>query len=168
MVVETTELLRSCGECTACCFTHEVGELQKGCFTKCIHSGNGCAVYATRPRACGSYFCAWLLNEIGTDEERPDKLGVVCNIEHTPLRTGEPKAMLLMEVRPGALEEPPVRALILRTLRTGMLVITGSKLHQPEYQHHVMTDTCAEAHGETLELKGISVVWHEYTKGVAH
>ncbi len=155
-------VIRSCGGCTACCYTHAVGELKKWEFTVCGDCvGGGCKIYDTRPRACGSYFCAWAVNDIGTDDERPDKVGVVCNTLFTRSTKDDPPSILMMEAWEGALSEAPAQALLARVLASGTSVRTGTKNGEPRYQYHVLRHPSMESYGKMLESKRLRVVWHD-------
>jgi hypothetical protein len=75
---------RACGNCTACCYTQPVAELDKPAGTPCrfcrtsAKKGKriGCTIYKDRPASCREYECAWKLG-ILTATERPDRSGVV-------------------------------------------------------------------------------------------
>ncbi len=153
---------RSCSGCTACCYTHAVGEIKKEMFTACpsCESNVGCKVYETRPRACGAYVCAWAIENIGNDDERPDKVGVVCNTMYTNITTNDPPSVLMMEAWPGALAEPRAQAFIARVLADGTAICTGSRTETPCYQYHVLRSTM-EFYGRALEEKNYEVVWHD-------
>lgn len=73
---------RACGECHACCKVFDVTELGKSAGVACANlSSTGCAIYAERPRSCSDFQCAWLAG-FGADEHRPDRLGLVLDIQH--------------------------------------------------------------------------------------
>ena len=75
--------MRSCGECRACCTINKVDDpdLQKPAWTACQHlCKGGCGIYASRPKACASYECAWLSGHIPA-KWRPDKLGLIFKVE---------------------------------------------------------------------------------------
>jgi Fe-S-cluster containining protein len=94
---------RECGGCTACCTVCEILELDKPIRTKCEHECEiGCAIYENRPKTCQLFFCAWLRG-FGTEDERPDKLGLF--IED---RSGPPDGMqfFVKEVCKGAANKP--------------------------------------------------------------
>jgi hypothetical protein len=76
------ESRRSCGTCTACCFIHAVVAVPTAAYRWCRHCtpGVGCGVYATRPDECRGYHCAWRLG-FGTDDDRPDRRGMVIDLE---------------------------------------------------------------------------------------
>lgn len=66
---------RPCGECNVCCTVLGVEEIEKPEQSACTHaSQHGCAIYATRPRACAAYRCYWKLGILPI-ELRPDKVG---------------------------------------------------------------------------------------------
>lgn len=158
---DTSEVIRSCGECTACCYTHAVGEIHKYEFNNCPDcTSTGCKIYEKRPRACGSYFCAWAVNDIGTYDERPDKVGVVCNTLYTRLTEKDPPSILMMEAWPGALEAEPAQRLMEHILKNGTSVRTGTKHGKPRYQYHVLRGVMDE-YGRMLEQKKLTVVWHD-------
>lgn len=72
---------RKCGDCSACCFTFENIELKKPVNKWCEHAcGNGCAIYTAKPVECRAFFCHWLQG-YGKEEDRPDKIGIVFDIE---------------------------------------------------------------------------------------
>ena len=69
---------RKCGKCSACCFTHEVLEVEKPVYSWCQHceQGQGCRIYGDKPSSCNSFRCDWLKG-IGREEDRPDRAGVM-------------------------------------------------------------------------------------------
>lgn len=69
---------RNCGNCTACCFTHPVAEINKTAFSNCenCEAGKGCKIYENRPQGCRSFACQWKLGNFH-QIKRPDKSGVV-------------------------------------------------------------------------------------------
>lgn len=79
---EAAKRVRSCGECTACCWSLRIDaeDLQKEPFCKCEHveDGKGCGIYSTRPLPCREFICSWI-NEPDklAEEDRPDKSGVI-------------------------------------------------------------------------------------------
>ena len=99
---------RQCGDCTACCVTANVPELQKLEYTPCKHlCGTGCAVYPDRPTTCRLYQCLWLLNHKKApldDEMRPDRWGLVLDVEET----NNGLYLRVWEVSPGAWDRPGV------------------------------------------------------------
>ena len=74
---------RVCGECTACCTTHGIREINKQAAEKCEHVCKaGCSIYQDRPESCRGYECAWLQGMFGEDV-RPDKCGIVVEMQDT-------------------------------------------------------------------------------------
>jgi len=73
---------KSCGGCTACCFTVPVKEIGLTSFKRCPHLQPpfalevGCSIYRDRPRSCRQWSCVWLSSDL-PDELRPDRCGVV-------------------------------------------------------------------------------------------
>lgn len=78
------KISRICGGCTACCKTHAIAELQKPEGTVCSHCtvGTGCRIYASRPKSCRTFQCAWLMG-FGLSEYRPDMTGIVPDFQQT-------------------------------------------------------------------------------------
>jgi hypothetical protein len=154
--------IRSCGNCTACCFTHAVDEIKKYEFTECpsCDKNVSCKIYKDRPRACGNYYCAWAVNDVGNDDERPNKVGVVCNTLFSSFTANDPPGILMMEVWPGAINDAPAQALIARILASGTTIRTGSIHAHPRYQYHVLRSTMQDF-GQMVEEKHYAVVWHE-------
>lgn len=56
-----------------------VDELQKPAGVACPHvrAGRGCGVYQTRPHACRTFECVWLMDEAMPHRFRPDQTKVV-------------------------------------------------------------------------------------------
>lgn len=85
-VVDHLMAARPCGECSACCTTLEVPAVQTKVGEKCQHQreGGGCSIYASRPKDCREYACAWKIG-IGSPEQRPDKMGFTITAGHNSL-----------------------------------------------------------------------------------
>jgi hypothetical protein len=88
---------RQCGACTVCCVAPNIDkpEIQKMSGAACRHClSGGCDIYDTRPPVCRAFFCAWRTVEIFGEEWRPDRSGVLPQIEtegipeHFELTTG--------------------------------------------------------------------------------
>jgi hypothetical protein len=88
---------RACGDCTVCCVAPNIDkpEIQKISGAACRHcAGGGCAIYETRPPVCRSFYCAWRTVDIFGEDWRPDKSGVLAQVEtqgipeHFELSTG--------------------------------------------------------------------------------
>ncbi len=73
---------RSCGDCGLCCKLLGVEALAKPPHSWCAHfvRGQGCAVYADRPRACADFSCYWLGQDALDDSWRPDRCGFVLHL----------------------------------------------------------------------------------------
>jgi hypothetical protein len=99
---------RECGACTLCCKLVAVAELQKPLDRWCTHCepGHGCSIYETRPQACRSFSCEWLLNPEMPDFWRPAKCGMVIALSQANLKP--PAALRTIHCnRAGAWREPP-------------------------------------------------------------
>jgi hypothetical protein len=70
---------KSCGPCTMCCRVMAVEELQKPGGILCAHArpGQGCGIYETRPHACRTFECVWLMDPEMPHRFRPDQTKVV-------------------------------------------------------------------------------------------
>lgn len=101
---------RVCGGCTACCKVMAIKDFKEG-FRVCRHSikGKGCGIYESRPAPCREFICGWL-GGWGTDQDRPDKIGVVF------IPNDEGTAVKAMEVFPGGSAGPRAQAVIAAAL----------------------------------------------------
>ena len=75
---------RECGDCTVCCVAPNIDkpEIQKQSGAACKHSlCGGCAIYDSRPPVCRAFFCAWRTVDIFSEDWRPDKSGVLAQVE---------------------------------------------------------------------------------------
>lgn len=71
---------RDCGQCTACCRTMYVRDLNKPAGVACKYlTPTGCGVYEHRWDVCKGFVCMWLRDHHGlfTENHRPDKLGLI-------------------------------------------------------------------------------------------
>lgn len=105
---------RSCGECRACCTVLGVRELEKPNYQRCDHEcAKGCAIYASRPQTCRDYYCMWAQGLIEGDERRrPDKLGVVFDLNVTL----DGSFVRAWEVWPGARQNSAAHYLLEKTI----------------------------------------------------
>ena len=73
------ERAKSCGPCGQCCKVFAVEELAKPMGVMCGHfrAGAGCGIYETRPHACRSFECVWLMDPEMPHRFRPDQTKVV-------------------------------------------------------------------------------------------
>lgn len=77
---------RDCGACVTCCRDLNIltPELVKPAFTLCPHcTGSGCGIYETRPSVCRSWHCLWRWLGALPDELRPDRSGVMFDLDRT-------------------------------------------------------------------------------------
>lgn len=70
---------RQCGTCTLCCKLIAVLELDKPEQVWCPHcvKGEGCTIYAERPRVCRDWHCAWRSWSDVPEEWFPRRSGIV-------------------------------------------------------------------------------------------
>ena len=102
---------RTCGDCTACCTTQGVKELEKPAGVPCAHLAlhqPGCSRYTTRPESCRAWSCLWRHGLFDKARDRPDKRGLVFDLtgklpEVWPAPTHQ--ALIAREARAGAFEE---------------------------------------------------------------
>ena len=100
-----TTVARQCGSCTLCCTTMGIAEIDKPERQRCPNdSGEYCRIYESRPPSCRSFTCAWIRG-VGTDDDRPDKLGVVL----TTYTLRGRQTLHVSEGRPGAGYQPRVK-----------------------------------------------------------
>jgi hypothetical protein len=111
---------RSCGKCTACCTALQVTEIEKPDYVRCTHlrtgSVTGCGIYPSRPDSCRSWKCLWLRG-VGEKQERPDKLGIVLDVEECPAL--DCFFVKVFPLRKDALADPKVDSLIQRVTMVG-------------------------------------------------
>lgn len=71
--------MRDCGECSECCILYRIEDLDKQSNIRCSHlKCNGhCSIYDDRPPVCKEFLCTWKKGKHLTEDERPDKLGVI-------------------------------------------------------------------------------------------
>ena len=120
---------RKCGECTACCKTHGVFEIQKMAGTWCPHSvlGKGCSIYADRPKECRDFSCAWLAGFID-EQYRPDKTNIVPEYRAVP---GVDTILWLWEVRKCAIRSKFANEWTLHHLMAGNCVMQVPLVEPP-------------------------------------
>jgi hypothetical protein len=87
---------RECGGCDVCCveLTIEDPELQKVQGYRCRHlsPGQGCGIYATRPRTCREFHCGWRSLKWVRETLRPDRSGVLVRLHYEVAKsTGVPR-----------------------------------------------------------------------------
>lgn len=107
---------RKCGDCRACCTALSVKEIEKPVNVPCANlCKTGCGIYATRPKSCKDYQCAWLQG-VGHVLDRPDKTGVIFDAPSDP---GD--RIYARELWEGAADRP-INAHIIRVFSHAALV----------------------------------------------
>lgn len=97
---------RTCGECVACCTTHDVSSIKKARGQQCAHvSKGGCSVYSTRPGECAGYECWWLSGN-GNEALWPYHCGFVVSLVEA---TVVGNVFVMCEAQLGSLETPLAR-----------------------------------------------------------
>jgi Fe-S-cluster containining protein len=75
---------RPCGDCTACCDGHLVGNSHGNPFGRgrpCVFLvEKKCAIYKDRPNSCHKFQCAWTQNLL-PEWMRPDNCGLLVSVE---------------------------------------------------------------------------------------
>jgi Fe-S-cluster containining protein len=89
---------RTCGSCNVCCIalTIDDPQLQKLQGHRCrnARTDNSCAIYATRPETCRTFYCGWRRLKWIRETLRPDHSGVLVRLhgesttEHPTPRLG--------------------------------------------------------------------------------
>jgi hypothetical protein len=116
--------VRECGECRACCVVYHIDglEYESPRWVPCHHlCAAGCGIYDDRPQGCRAFRCAWLKGW-GTDDERPDRLGVIVERLEARPRIGVEEKILATELAPDSAQDPRARE-ALRTLKTELRVV---------------------------------------------
>jgi hypothetical protein len=84
---------RTCGSCNVCCIalTIDDPELQKVQGHRCHNAlpDNSCAIYATRPQTCRTFFCGWRRLKWIRETLRPDTSGVLVRIQNEGSATND-------------------------------------------------------------------------------
>ena len=75
---------RQCGDCTACCDGHIIGNSHGNKFgyqKSCVFLVQKiCSIYKDRPNSCHSYQCAWTQN-LFPEWMKPNNCGVLISVE---------------------------------------------------------------------------------------
>lgn len=121
-VLDAIMATRPCGECSACCTTLEVPAAQTKVGETCQHvaPGCGCSIYASRPKDCREYACAWKLG-LGSQEQRPDKVGFTMTAARPGL--GLHPAWLVHELWKGAASTPEAQAFLQQVANPHVVVV---------------------------------------------
>ncbi len=74
---------RTCGTCSMCCKVLGIPEVGSAPGQWCVHvvAGRGCAIHATRPDPCRTFFCHYLRNPHLGPEWKPERAKFVLSIE---------------------------------------------------------------------------------------
>ena len=123
MKLDDDLLVRSCGECSACCTALKVPELGKGEREPCVHAKQivgtrRCLVYENRPDSCRKFRCAWL-DGVGPVAARPDKTDIILVL--TESKFGP--TVQAFEMRDNAHLRPTNAEVIERLVRKGIVVV---------------------------------------------
>ncbi len=102
----TTNELRTCGRCTACCTALGIIEIQKQERVPCAHLKRGkpgCGLHGTpgRPTSCTTWRCAWR-DGAGQPEDRPDRSGYILDESFLDVDEQIP-VCIIRETAPGSL-----------------------------------------------------------------
>ena len=73
---------RSCGSCQLCCKLVPVPTIGKAAGKRCLHqkTGKGCGIYPSRPFACKTWGCRWLIDPEAAALPRPDRAHYVVDM----------------------------------------------------------------------------------------
>jgi hypothetical protein len=95
---------RTCGSCTLCCKLMAVTELDKPPGEWCPHcvKKGGCAIYPTRPTACRTFFCHWMLEKGLGPDWKPERSKLVLMMDQ-----GAHMTVFVDPGVPGAWRKPP-------------------------------------------------------------
>ncbi len=79
----------SCGDCTVCCHSLKVVELEKPAGIYCLHClpGKGCGIYETRFETCRTFLCGYRQVPQLDEKWRPDRSGILMmmqDVENLP------------------------------------------------------------------------------------
>lgn len=95
---------RSCGTCTACCvyLQIETGGIEKPAGVPCRHltACNGCGIYDDRPQLCRTYHCLWRSVDAMADEWRPDRSGILMQLDELPAGPDDPFSVVVVLIGP--------------------------------------------------------------------
>lgn len=93
--------MRSCDGCTECCYIIGVSALNKGANETCCHvdEGRGCNIYESRPDACRSWECGWLMGLL-PEHLKPSKIGAVLSVTHARSEANNRLPLLQISTRP--------------------------------------------------------------------
>lgn len=120
--------------------------LSKPATTPCKYEcAEGCAVYETRPEECMGFRCSWLAGYTSTDEQRPDKIGLVATAAEKYARPLGYKLLLIYEVSAGAYKEAPAQEWMTDMLNAGWLLLLRSTKHEATFCFYISASFSEEA-----------------------
>jgi hypothetical protein len=94
---------RQCGDCAMCCHLGEIpGFKPYNQWCQYCSSQRGCDIYETRPQACRTFFCHYLISDLG-EEWAPPTCGMVVAGQDNPPRL----TILVDPERPDIWREAP-------------------------------------------------------------
>ncbi|MCX6786785.1 MAG: hypothetical protein NTU85_03160 [Candidatus Kaiserbacteria bacterium] len=121
--MDTKNIQRICGGCTACCKSIAVIEIDKplGKWCQYCSIGRGCLMYAEKPASCTEFRCEWLKG-FGEEKHRPDRTKII--LDYTKLvKGGLPGGILqVWEVSEGSLGNAHVKKTTLFALENEIWV----------------------------------------------
>ena len=124
---------RTCGECTLCCTAMAIDkpEIQKEAGVTCRHCQGGCTIRDHWPALCRDYFCGWRRLKIMDDNWRPDRSGVLAEVEQ---EGGDIHLSLVLVANPlKTVRQPWFADFVAHSVRNGVklsLGIPGPQGHQ--------------------------------------
>jgi hypothetical protein len=117
---------RPCGDCTVCCTVKPINtpELTKAPGLACRHclAPGGCGIYETRFPVCREYRCAWKILAWIPEDLRPDRCGVLIDIDESSAPGRELEATLLAFRDPADFEAHPIPDIVASLIEQGVLV----------------------------------------------
>ncbi|MFC1663331.1 YkgJ family cysteine cluster protein [Patescibacteria group bacterium] len=115
---------RTCGKCNACCKTYSVPGMSRDSSGWCQHCdiGRGCAIYEERPEVCRYFTCAWL-NGTGDESWRPDRFGVMIDVQDVRVGGRVVGVLHLWEIVVGGLEKDVIKEMAELHLAKGFIVV---------------------------------------------
>lgn len=118
---------RECGECTACCTTMIVPELNKPAHVSCTHAKGGCEIYDGRPPTCAGWDCLWIKGHF-RDRDRPDKTKYVSWVMPAPqVRQWGHPVVAIRELKEGSTVVPQGQKAIKKLTNASVSVIVIKK-----------------------------------------
>jgi len=106
----------------------DVGVLEKPAGVPCPHlqAEGCCGIYPERPDSCRAFACGWLTDATWSNDERPDRLGVIVVPADQDSAFASSVAVALLvayELRPGALASCDTEPLLKRLSRHRLVAL---------------------------------------------